>query len=332
MLDEPLLAVKDLTSEITRSGGSLRAVDGVSLTVRSGEAVALVGESGSGKTVTALSILGLMPDPPCRVTGGEVRFKGQDLLRLDEERLRQIRGDQIGMVFQEPAAALNPVLSIGEQVAETVRAHREGVSRAEARRRAVELLARMGIPDAARRYRAYPHQLSGGMLQRVVLATALICEPDLLIADEPTSALDVTTQAQIMALLSELQQGERRLALLLISHDLALVAQACSRVVVLYAGQVVEQATVDHLFEGPGHPYTAALLRAIRSLDGAADGAERSAAALPRAEAPDRAGPGCCFAPRCTQVQPACRASQTGAAADRSGASCSLHRSAVAGR
>jgi len=303
MLDEPLLAVKDLTTEISTESGSLRAVDGVSLTVHAGEAVALVGESGSGKSITALSILSLVPDPPVRVTGGQVLFKGEDLLRAEEERLRQIRGDQIGMVFQEPAAALNPVLTVGEQVAETVRAHRE-VGRAEARRQAVRLLTRVGIPDAERRYRAYPHQLSGGMQQRVMLAAAMICEPDLLIADEPTSALDVTTQAQIMALLRELQQGEQGLALLLISHDLALVADVCSRVVVLYAGEVVEQSPCVEIFERPAHPYTAALLRSIRSFDDRVDGGAGSLVELPSAAKPKI---GCRFAPRCDRVQAACR-------------------------
>jgi oligopeptide/dipeptide ABC transporter ATP-binding protein len=304
MTDEPLLAVKDLTTEFRTAAGPLRAVDRVSLSVAAGEAVGIVGESGCGKSVTALSILSLIPDPPGRISGGEVLFKGEDLLRAAGERLRRLRGDRIGMVFQEPASALNPVFTAGEQVAEVVRAHR-GERRARARQQVIELFARVGIPDPERRYRAYPHQLSGGMQQRVMLAMAMICEPDLLIADEPTSALDVTTQAQIMHLLQE-RLRHRGTALLLISHDLGLVAEACHRVVVLYAGQVVESAPAAALFEAPAHPYTAALLRSIRSFS-ATGRLYALPGGLPDLHAEAAARPGCRFAERCPQVQPGCR-------------------------
>jgi peptide/nickel transport system ATP-binding protein len=264
MAHEPLLAVRDLVTEFRTEKGPLRAVSGVSLTIFPGQTLGIVGESGCGKSVTALSILRLIPDPPGRIVGGQVLFHGEDLLTVDQERLRELRGDRIAMVFQEPMSALNPVFTVGEQVAEVVRVHR-GASSRTARQQVVDLFRQVGIPSPEERFSAHPHQLSGGLRQRVVLAMALICEPELLIADEPTSALDTTLQAQIMDLMRKLSQSRQNMATMLISHDLSLVAEACDRVVILYAGQVVEEAPARPCFETPAHPYTAALLRSIGS-------------------------------------------------------------------
>jgi peptide/nickel transport system ATP-binding protein len=266
MAHEPLLAVRDLVTEFRTEKGPLRAVSGVSLTVYPGQTLGIVGESGCGKSVTALSILRLIPDPPGRIVSGRVLFRGEDLLTVDQERLREIRGDRIAMVFQEPMSALNPVFTVGEQVAEVVRVHR-GVSARAAREQAIDLFRQVGIPSPAERFSAHPHQLSGGLQQRVVLAMALICEPELLIADEPTSALDMTLQAQIMDLMRQLSRSRQNMATILISHDLSLVAEVCDRVLILYAGQVVEEAPARTCFETPAHPYTAALLRSIGSFD-----------------------------------------------------------------
>jgi len=296
----PLLEVRDLVVEFPLEGGVLRAVDGVSLQVGSSETVGVVGESGCGKSVTALSILRLVPSPG-RVVSGEVIFDGEDLLRSSEHRLRQVRGSRIGMVFQEPMSALNPTMRVGDQVGEAYRLHR-GAGRAEGRARALELLRRVGIPDAQACRKAYPHQLSGGMQQRVLLAAALACDPLLLIADEPTTALDVTLQAEVMELLRQAQR-ERAMGVLLVTHDLALVAETCSRVVVLYAGQVVEQGWVTDCFASPRHPYTAALLRAVRSLGQGGRLAEIPGA-LPD---PLAIGPGCRFADRCDRIEEDCR-------------------------
>jgi len=263
----PILSIRDLSVAFdTGEGGVLTAVDGVSLDVPRGGVLGVVGESGSGKSVTALSITRLLPQPSGRVTGGEIWFEGEDLARVPLERLREIRGNRIGMVFQEPMTALNPSHRVGRQLAEAVLLHRR-CGAAAARERALELLAQVGIPAPAERLDAYPHQLSGGMRQRVVIAIALACDPDLLICDEPTTALDVTIQAQILDLLRELRR-RRNLSVVLITHDLGVIAENATDVAVMYAGRVVERAPAPELFARPLHAYTRALLRAVPKLDG----------------------------------------------------------------
>ncbi len=305
MTPAPVLQVAGLGVSFETPEGPLRVVEDVGLHIHAGEAVALVGESGCGKSVTARALLRLLPSPPARVVGDVLRIGGQDVLKLDARALRRLRGREVGFVFQDPMSALNPVYPVGEQIAERLRRHR-GLSRAAARARAIELLGQVGIPAATDRARAYPHQLSGGMRQRVVIAIALACDPTLLIADEPTTALDVTIQAQLMALLAR-QRRAREMALLLITHDLGLVAQWVDRVVVMYAGQVVEQATVDDLFAAPRHPYTRGLLRAVPGAT--PPGADGRLWAIPGAVPPPRAFPASCrFADRCPRVQPDCRA------------------------
>jgi oligopeptide/dipeptide ABC transporter ATP-binding protein len=291
---EPLLRVEDLSTWFHTTDGVARAVDGVSFDIREGETVGLVGESGSGKSVTALSLLRLI-DPPGRIeVGSRIRFEGRDLLTIEEEAMRRVRGNRIAMVFQEPMTALNPVFTVGDQVAEVARIH-GGASRREAWERAVEMLHAVGIPDPRQRSRSYPHQLSGGMRQRVLIAMALVMNPALLVADEPTTALDVTIQAQILELLADLQ-SRLGLAILLITHDLGVVAEVASRVLVMYGGQVVEQATVRELFANPRHPYTRGLLEAMPRLGQSRD----RLAVIPGIVPPSTAWPsGCRFRDRC---------------------------------
>jgi peptide/nickel transport system ATP-binding protein len=299
----PLLEIKNLQVHFHLPAGRLRAVGGVNLTLAPGETLGLVGESGCGKTVTAMSILRLIPAPPAELTG-EIVFAGLDLLRLPEARLRDIRGDRIAMVFQEPMTALNPVFTIGEQVAEVLRQHR-GLSHREALREATRALTRVGLPDPARRLPQYPHQLSGGLRQRVLIAMALACDPELLIADEPTTALDVTIQAQILALLKSLKD-ELGLAVLFITHNLGIVAQTADRVAVMYAGLIVEEAATRELFRNPGHPYTRGLLSSVPKLDfHNPPGASLAAIA---GQIPDLSEPpaGCLFKERCPQAMPHC--------------------------
>jgi oligopeptide/dipeptide ABC transporter ATP-binding protein len=302
----PLLEVKDLHTEFRTGAGVVRAVDGVSYTVDPGETVAIVGESGSGKSVGALSLLRLIPDPPGRITKGEIWFAGRDLMTLSEERMRQIRGGDIGMVFQEPMTSLNPVLTIGRQITETVEQHRGGDVGA-AQRRAVELLGLVGIADAERRLTQYPHQLSGGMRQRIMIAIALACDPKLIIADEPTTALDVTIQAQILELM---QQLTRRLgvALIIITHNLGVVARYAQRVNVMYAGRVVESGAAAALYHNPRHPYTIALLRSVPRLDRPRQARLDPIEGVP----PDltRLDQGCSFRPRCRFAVEACALSK----------------------
>ncbi len=300
-MSAPLLEVAGLHTHFTTYRGLLPAVDGVSLTVRRGETLAIVGESGCGKSVSALSVMRLVRRPG-RIVGGRVVFDGQDLLRTPESRMRQIRGGRVAMVFQDPLSTLNPAFSVENQVAESLRVH--GVTRGrETRERCVELLEAMGIPAPRQRLPNFPHELSGGMRQRVMLAIAVSCEPELLIADEPTTALDVTIQAQIMDLLARLKQ-ERKLAIILITHDLGIVSQFCDRAVVMYAGKVVEQALVSELLQKPLHPYTQGLLRCVPRLGRPSapitpiDGSVPDMVALP---------PGCRFAPRCPHVMDRCR-------------------------
>ena len=298
-----VLEVRGLRTYFYPNGTEVRAVDGVDLAVRRGECLGLVGESGCGKTVTALSILRLIPNPPGRIVAGEVLFEGRDLVSLPEREMRRVRGAGIAMVFQEPMTSLNPALPVGFQSAEAVEAH-AGVGRAEAARRAVDMLRRVKIPSPAQRASDYPHQLSGGMRQRVMIAMALACGPKLLIADEPTTALDVTIQAQIMELFTEIRAASD-LSLVLVTHDLGLVAQMADRVAVMYAGRIVERAPTAALFEGARHPYTRGLLRSIPTLS-----ARRERLAVIPGTVPDLAARprGCAFRPRCDRATPRCDA------------------------
>ncbi|WP_050630175.1 ABC transporter ATP-binding protein [Bradyrhizobium viridifuturi] len=303
---ETVLDVKNLQTVFFTNSGLFRAVDDVSFTVRRGETLAIVGESGCGKSVSALSIMRLVPDPPGRIVGGSVTLEGTDLLKLDDAAMRDIRGNRISMIFQEPMTSLNPVIRIGDQIIEAVRLHQK-VSSKEAWKQAVDMLRLVRIPEPERRAREYPHQLSGGMRQRAMIAMALACRPALLIADEPTTALDVTIQAQILALIVDLQQ-RLGTGLILITHDLGVVAQTAQRVIVMYAGKKVEEATVESLFETPLHPYTRGLMAsipAVPSPDAREDvrlieipGMVPSLTKLP---------PGCAFAPRCKLAVDRCR-------------------------
>jgi len=263
-----LLSIRGLRTYFDTEAGVAKAVDGVDLDIRAGEVLGLVGESGSGKSVTALSVLRLIPTPPGRIVGGEVQFKGRNLLGLSWEEIRKVRGSEISMIFQEPMTSLNPVFTIGMQVTEVILQH-EAVSKDEANRRAVAILTEVGIPDAARRMTQYPHHMSGGMRQRVMIAMALVLNPDLLIADEPTTALDVTIQAQILDLMLELKERRPGAAILMITHNLSVVAETCDRVAVMYGGKIQEVAPVGRLFENPLHPYTQGLLGSIPRVDGA---------------------------------------------------------------
>ena len=299
-----LLDIRGLKTHFKTDDGWVHAVDGVDLRVDAGETVCLVGESGSGKSVTAMSILKLVPMPPGRIVAGQVLWDGRDLVPLPAREMEALRGREIGVVFQEPMTALNPVYTVGEQIAEGLRLH-EGLSRAAALDRAAELLALVHIPQATRRVRDYPHQFSGGMRQRVMIALALACKPRLLIADEPTTALDVTIQAQILDLLAELKE-RLGMAVLLITHAMGVVAEVAQRVVVMYAGQVVEEAPVDVLFDRPWHPYTQGLIRSIPRID--ADASHGSRLASIPGTVPSLVDPpaGCRFAPRCAYARDAC--------------------------
>ncbi len=298
---EPLLAIENLRTYFYTTAGVARAVDGLSLTVEPGETVGVVGESGCGKSVTALSILRLVAPPGRIESGSRIAFEGRDLLALDERGMRAIRGNRIAMVFQEPMTALNPVFTVGDQVAEVARIH-AGASRADARKRAVAMLDRVGIPAPDERAREYPHQLSGGMRQRVMIAMALVMQPALLIADEPTTALDVTIQAQILELLTELQ-GQFGMSVLLITHDLGVVAETTSRVVVMYGGEAVEQAPVRDLFAHPHHPYTRGLLAAMPRLGASRDRLRTIPGTVP---APTDWPAGCRFRDRCASAWERC--------------------------
>ena len=302
----PLLDVKDLHTEFRTGAGVVPAVDGISYSVERGETIAIVGESGSGKTAGALSILRLIPDPPGRITQGEILFAGRDLLRLSDEQIRQVRGADIGMIFQEPMTSLNPVLTIGRQITETLEQHR-GADRATAQKRAVELLGLVGIADPARRLKQYPHQLSGGMRQRIMIAIALACDPKLIIADEPTTALDVTIQAQILELMKQLTH-RLDVALIIITHNLGVVARYANRVNVMYAGRIVESGPASQIYHDPRHPYTMALLRSVPRLD-----RPRQARLDPvEGQPPDltRLDAGCSFRPRCRFAVEACAVSR----------------------
>jgi oligopeptide transport system ATP-binding protein len=302
-LGEYLLEVQDLKTYFKTKAGFVRAVDGVSFAIRPGEKIALVGESGCGKSVTALSIMKLIDQPPGEFAGGNVLFEDQDLLDLQEGAMRKIRGSQIGIIFQDPMTCLNPTMPIGKQIAEGLKIHLK-LSNGQALQRAVTLLEQVGIPAASERVNSYPHQLSGGMRQRVMIAMALACNPKLLIADEPTTALDVTVQAQILELLSAVCQ-EFGTALILITHDLGVVAGMTDRVVVMYAGKVVEEAPTEELFANPRHPYTLGLLSSVPRLDEARQTELSTIEGAP----PDllQPPPGCPFMPRCFFARNICR-------------------------
>jgi oligopeptide/dipeptide ABC transporter ATP-binding protein len=316
-----LLEITGLTTTFTSFSGTVTAVDGLDLHIGKGEIVSLVGESGCGKSVTGLSIMGLIPSPPGAVTGGTVLFKGTDLRQLPEKRLRRIRGNEIAMIFQEPMTSLNPVYTIGNQILEAILLH-ETISRRAARARVLDLLKTVAIPDPAQRFTAYPHQLSGGMRQRAMIAMALACNPDLLIADEPTTALDVTIQAQILDLLLKLRL-QFGLSILLITHDLGIVAETAGRVAVMYAGKLVETASVTDLFTDPLHPYTQGLLQSARhmmtddtvevpvtdSSNGPIQKRAREKLPVIEGSVPSLADlpPGCAFSPRCRHATDECR-------------------------
>jgi peptide/nickel transport system ATP-binding protein len=301
-----VLDVKGLRTVFFTNSGLFKAVDDVSFSVRRGETLAIVGESGCGKSVTALSVMRLVPDPPGRIVGGSIMLEGTDLLSLDESEMRAIRGNRISMIFQEPMTSLNPVMRIGDQITEAVRLHRQ-MSRKEATAKAVEMLRLVKIPEAERRAQEYPHQLSGGMRQRAMIAMALACRPALLIADEPTTALDVTIQAQILALILELQK-ELGMGLVLITHDLGVVAQTAQRVIVMYAGRKVEEADVETLFASPRHPYTRGLMASIPSLPSLSTNADALLVEIPgMVPSLTNLPKGCAFAPRCGLAMARCR-------------------------
>jgi len=300
-----LLEVQNLQTQFFTSAGIVKAVDGITYDVDEGETVAVVGESGCGKSVSALSILRLIPDPPGRVVGGHIRFMGQDLATLSDEEMRNVRGNKIAMVFQEPMTSLNPVLTIGLQITETLQQHL-GLSKEEADDRAFELLEKVGISDGRRRLKQYPHHLSGGMRQRVMIALALSCNPKLIIADEPTTALDVTIQAQILELMKDLTR-ELGVALIIITHNLGVVARYADRVNVMYAGRIIESGTAEDIYHHPRHPYTLALLRSVPRMD-----QPRQAKLDPvQGQPPDltKLDDGCAFRPRCNFASDKCKSS-----------------------
>jgi peptide/nickel transport system ATP-binding protein len=307
-VSEALLEIRGLKTHFNTDDGMVRAVDGVDLTVGRGETVSVVGESGSGKTVTAMTVLKLIAMPPGRIVAGEILWKGRDLVPLDIGEMRHIRSREIAIIFQEPMTSLNPVYTVGEQIAEVVRLH-QGLGRREALDRAVEMLRLVHVPAAERRVNDYPHQLSGGMRQRVMIAMALACSPELLIADEPTTALDVTIQAQILDLLTEMK-SRFGMAILLITHAMGVVAETAERVAVMYAGRVVEEAPVVELFANPLHPYTQGLIRSIPRLDTTSGKRKRLDAIAGTVPSLLDPPPGCRFAPRCSFAMPACTAAE----------------------
>jgi oligopeptide/dipeptide ABC transporter ATP-binding protein len=301
-MDHTLLSVEDLHTHFRTRRGVVKAVDGVDLTIRKGEILALLGESGSGKSVTSLSLMGLIPPQAGAVVSGRIMFKGMDLRRLAADELRALRGQAIAMIFQEPLSALNPVLTVGRQVAEALTCHGKAGKRA-ARARAVQLLHEVGIAEPERRYDSYPHELSGGMCQRVMIAMAMACDPELLIADEPTTALDVTIQKQILNLIHDLRERHGT-SVLLITHDLGVVAENADRVAVMYAGRVVEEAPVSALFTAPAHPYSSGLLDSMPDLDDETGRLDAIPGMVPDLlDLP----PGCSFAPRCPYADQHCR-------------------------
>ena len=317
--EQPLLSVRNLVIEFATRYGPVRAVDGVSFDVYPNETLGIVGESGCGKTVTGLSLLGLIPSPPGRIVSGEILLQGRDLTKLSEQEMQSLRGNEISMIFQEPMTALNPVLTIGSQMVDVLRRHRK-LTRKQAKLDAIEMLAKVGIPVPHKRINEYPHEMSGGMRQRAMIAMALSCNPKLLIADEPTTALDVTTQAQVLEQIVKLQD-EFEMAVILITHDLGVVAETCQRALVMYCGEVIERADIVSLFENPRHPYSRGLLDSIPRLR------EKKLAELPiiPGMVPDlmQLPPGCRFADRCSRVTDECRLQRPALSAE-AGAPCDV--------
>ena len=299
---EKVLEIIDLQCNFYTHDGVVRGCDNVSYSVNKGETLAVVGESGSGKSVTALSILRLVPTPPGKIDGGEIWFKGQNLLALSDKQMQSIRGNEIAMIFQEPMTSLNPVLRVGEQIAESIFLHQPAMSKADTRQRAIELITQVGISAPQSRVDEYPHQLSGGMRQRVMIAMALACNPALLIADEPTSALDVTIQAQILRLIDDLKR-QLGMAVIMITHDLGVVAETADRVAVMYAGKIVEYGHVLDIFDQPKHPYLIGLKRSMPTLDTDSDALYAIPGMVPN---PTDLPEGCKFAPRCEQCMTRC--------------------------
>ncbi len=297
----PILKIKNLTTSFATPGGIIKAVDNASLDLGQGETLAIVGESGCGKTVLSLSVMGLIPDPPGRITAGQVIYRDQDLVTLSEEEMQKIRGNQLSMIFQEPMTSLNPVFKIGDQISETLRLHKR-MDKKQALEAAVDALKLVGIPNPHKRINNFPHELSGGMRQRVMIAMALVCSPEILIADEPTTALDVTIQAQILRLLDELKHKMNG-SLMLITHDLGVVARVATRVTVMYAGQIVESASISELFKEPLHPYTEGLLNSVPRL-----GCKEDLTPIPgNVPALQNLPQGCSFHPRCKRAFDLCR-------------------------
>jgi peptide/nickel transport system ATP-binding protein/oligopeptide transport system ATP-binding protein len=296
-----LLDVQGLTTAFMTGRGEITAIEEVSFSLKEGEILGIVGESGSGKSVTALTIMGLLPTPPARIAAGKVMFQGQELTKLSSREMQRIRGPGIAMIFQEPMTSLNPVFSIGDQIMETIKAH-ENLPAAALRKRAIDMLDKVGIPSAARRLDDYPHQMSGGQRQRVMIAIALACNPKLLIADEPTTALDVTIQAQILDLLMDLRD-EFRMAIMIITHNMGVIAETADRVLVMYAGRVIEEAPVARVFDHPIHPYTRGLLECVPSIT---EDRARLIAIPGTLPDPARRPPGCRYSVRCRYAQPSC--------------------------
>jgi peptide/nickel transport system ATP-binding protein/oligopeptide transport system ATP-binding protein len=296
-----LLDVQGLTTAFMTGRGEITAIEEVSFSLKEGEILGIVGESGSGKSVTALTIMGLLPTPPARIAAGKVLFQGKELTKLSSREMQRIRGPGIAMIFQEPMTSLNPVFSIGDQIMETIKAH-ENLPAAALRKRAIDMLDKVGIPSAARRLDDYPHQMSGGQRQRVMIAIALACNPKLLIADEPTTALDVTIQAQILDLLMDLRD-EFRMAIMIITHNMGVIAETADRVLVMYAGRVIEEAPVARVFDHPIHPYTRGLLECVPSIT---EDRARLIAIPGTLPDPARRPPGCRYSVRCRYAQPSC--------------------------
>ncbi|MEH7348770.1 ABC transporter ATP-binding protein [Gottfriedia acidiceleris] len=302
--DETILEVKNLQTYFYTDEGTSKAVNGISFSLKKGETLGIVGESGSGKSITSLSLLGLIPSPPGKIAGGSILFKGEDLLAKTEKQMRSIRGNEISMIFQEPMTSLNPVYSAGEQIAEAIRLHQK-LGKKEAWEKAVEMLRLVGIPSPEKRAKQEPHELSGGMRQRVMIAMALACHPEVLIADEPTTALDVTIQAQILELIKSLQK-DLGTAVILITHDLGVVYETCDRVAVMYAGRIVEYTSAKELFNSPKHPYTIGLLNSLPRLDMDQDELTTIPGTVP---SPFNMPKGCSFAPRCAHAKEMCHQS-----------------------
>lgn len=320
-MNQSILEVKGLKTSFFTDDGEVPAVDGVDFSVGEGEILGIVGESGCGKSVTSLSIMGLLPSPPGKIVGGSISFKGEDISHAKESRMRKLRGNDIAMIFQEPMTSLNPVFTIGDQLMEAIRLHNH-LPKKELAARAAELLEMVGLPRAKELLKEYPHELSGGMRQRVMIAMAMSCNPKVLIADEPTTALDVTIQAQILDLMLKLNR-ETHTAIILITHDLGVVAQVCKRVVVMYAGKVVEEGDVKDIFNHPKHPYTEGLIRSIPDLHSKKDKLYTIKGSVPR---PGSIEKGCLFAPRCEYVMDKCRTDSPELVGDSHKSRCFLHQ------